>query len=165
MSSIVNFEPAQLEASKDVCRCVHCNAESSVTVFPDLPKNKWKCEVCKHANIWKPSETYAQIYGMMFGQDVPNQNEINSNPNNKMGKLTLDTLAKMDRGDVENMTSGQAFDTMCACDDEAGYLNEIIGISAQKGYNPEFVRGVTSDLGKLRTLKALLKQKLEMELD
>jgi hypothetical protein len=160
----VNFEEAQLEACMDACRCVHCNAESSVKVFPDLPKNKWKCEVCNKTNLWKPSELFAKMFGLGFGSaQPPLKNDINSNPNKEMGKLTLDALAKMDRGDVEKMSAGDALDTLVACDDAAGGLNEAIGMAAQKGYNQEFVSGVIADLGKLRNLKQLLTGKLEQE--
>jgi hypothetical protein len=106
---------------------------------------------------------YSQVYGIIFNRDVPSESNINSNSNKKMGKFTLDALAKMDRADVDKMTSSDALDALIACDDSAGKLNEAIGIAAQKGYSREFLSGVIGDIGILRDLKQLLHDKLEQE--
>ncbi len=154
---------AQFERAVDLVTCAMCSQIGKLEVYPELGTQMWDCPACGKGQVWSPSKEFNESYSYGTSLLSVPKNKISTNPNIKMGKLTLDALAKMDRGDVEKMTSSDALEALVACDTAAGSLNETIGIAAQKGYNREFLSGVMDDIGKLRNLKQLLHDKLEQE--
>ena len=161
-TSNANFENTQATLHKDVCRCKKCNAESVVSINPDLEANKWECLVCKRTQSWIPSDEYKATVGVCTTLETATD-EPQSIADKPKKNITLDSLVKLDYEEVCVMTTDEAIDTLIQCDEHAAKLNEIIGISSVNGYKAEFVSGVVPDIGKLRNLKKWLWEVIRRE--
>jgi len=61
-TSIVFDASAQVEVSKDICKCKLCKAPNSIEVVPEMKSPRWTCANCLHTQDWKPSTAYQEAF-------------------------------------------------------------------------------------------------------